>query len=84
MTGTLRGARGNEMALWLFVLALAIYADHVYRVRASTLIRKHQFRLYGLRDELREAAIRGISIHGAGCFSIWIARSPRPSRISAD
>ena len=47
------------MGLWFCVLVFAILANHIGRIRASTLIRKHQFRLYALRDGLREAAICG-------------------------
>jgi hypothetical protein len=50
---------GMNMALWICMLALAIFFDYIVRIHTSTIVRRHQFRLYAVRDELRAAAIRG-------------------------
>lgn len=44
---------------WLFALLGLIFLDRLRRMRVDTIVRQHQFTLYALRDELREAAMRG-------------------------
>lgn len=43
---------------WLFALAAFVVLDRSHRMGVNTLVRAHQFRLYALRDALREAAMR--------------------------
>lgn len=43
---------------WLFALAAFIALDKAHRMDIDSTIREHQFRLYMLRDELREAAMK--------------------------
>ena len=40
-----------------FLIVLAV--DKLFRIRQSNVVLRHQFRLYALRDELRELAMRG-------------------------
>lgn len=44
---------------WLFALLGLIFLDRLRRMRVDTIVRKHQFALYALRDDLREAALQG-------------------------
>ena len=41
------------------ILLLAFALDRMFRLRQSNVILKHRFKLYALRDALRESAVRG-------------------------
>ena len=43
---------------WLFALLGVIFIDRLRKMRVDTIVRQHQFVLYALRDELREAVMR--------------------------
>ena len=43
----------------MFTLLGPIFLDRLRRVHVDTVVRKHQFALYALRDELREATLQG-------------------------
>ncbi len=44
---------------WLFALLGLIFLDRLRRMRVDTIVRQHQFALYALRDDLREAVLKG-------------------------
>ncbi len=44
---------------WLFAFLGLILLDRLRRIRVDTIVRQHQFDLYALRDELREAVLHG-------------------------
>lgn len=44
---------------WLFTLLGLIFLDRLRRMRVDTIVRQHQFVLYALRDNLREAVLKG-------------------------
>lgn len=44
---------------WFFTFTSLIVLDRLHRTSIRTLAQEHQFRLYELRDELREAVMRG-------------------------
>ena len=42
---------------WAFVFLGLIYLDRVDRLRVDNIVQAHQFKLYTLRDDLRESAM---------------------------
>lgn len=47
------------IAFWAFVLAAVALLDRVHRGIGEDRVERHRFHLYAIRDELREAAMRG-------------------------
>ena len=45
--------------LALFLFFAAVLLDRLFRFKTASIVLKHQFRLYALRDSLRESAMHG-------------------------